>query len=107
MVVKRKLWSTLKTLEFPRCGLHAFRNGNATLIEALRVPLKVKQYRLGHGRAGNITTDVYTHFQIGRDNHVASRLGSVLSKEASNSLPLTYPKEKGLPVQFWKPLKLN
>jgi hypothetical protein len=76
-------------------------------MDALGVPLKVKQYRLGHSRAGNITTDVYTHFQTGGDTDVARRLGSVLSKEASNSLPLTCPKEKGLPVQFRKPLKLN
>jgi len=107
MVVKRKLWCTLKALQYPRCGLHAFRHGNATLMDALGVPLKVKQYRLGHSRAGNITTDVYTHFQIGGDDDVASRLGSVLSKEVSNSLPLTCPNQKGLPVQFRKPLKLN
>jgi integrase len=94
MVVKRKLWSTLKTLGLPRCGLHAFRHGNATLMDALGVPLKVRQYRLGHSRVGDITTDVYTHFQIGEDGDVARRLGTVLSKEASNSLPLTCPKQK-------------
>jgi hypothetical protein len=76
-------------------------------MDALGVPLKVKQSRLEHSRAGNITTDVYTHFQTGGDIDVARRLGSALSKEASNSLPLTCPKEKGLPVQFRKPLKLN
>jgi integrase len=58
LVVKRKLWSTLKTLEYPRCGLHAFRHGNATLMDALGVPLKVRRYRLGHSRAGDLTTDV-------------------------------------------------
>jgi hypothetical protein len=98
MVVKRKLWATLKTLGFPRCGLHAFRHGNATLMDALGVPLKGKQYRLGHSRAGNITTDVYTHFQTGGDGDVANKIGSVLSEEASNSLPSTCPKRKGLPV---------
>ena len=76
-------------------------------MDALGVPLKVKQYRMGHSRSGNITTDVYTHFQIGGDIDVAIKLGSVLSKEVSNSLPLTCPKEKGLPVQFRKPLNLN
>ena len=92
MVVKRKLWSTLKTLEYPRCGLHAFRHGNATLMDALGVPLKIRQYRLGHSRAGDITTDVYTHYQIGGDNAVASRLGSVLSKEVSKFFALNLPK---------------
>ena len=94
MVVKRKLWSTLETLGFPRCGLHAFRHGNATLMDALGVPLKVRQYRLGHSRAGDITTDVYTHFQIGGDDDVARRLGTVLSKETSKFFALNLPKTK-------------
>jgi integrase len=105
LVVKRKLWSTRKALELPRCGLHAFRHGNATLMDALGVPLQVKQDRLGHGRAGNITTDVYTHFQIGGDNVVARRLGAVWSKEASNSSPLACPKQKGPPMQLRKPFE--
>ena len=107
LLVKRKLWSTLKTLGLPRCGLHAFRHGNATLMDALGVPLKVRQSRLGHSRAGNLTTDVYTHFQIGDDADVARQLGAVLGKETSNSLPLTCPKQKELPVEFGKLLKLN
>ena len=94
LIVKRKLWSTLETLEYPRCGLHAFRHGNATLMDALGVPLKARQYRLGHSRAGDITTDVYTHFQIGGDGEVANRLGSVLSKEAAKFFALNLPKTK-------------
>jgi integrase len=39
LLVKRKLWSTRETLEYPRCGLHAFRHGNATLMDALGLPL--------------------------------------------------------------------
>ncbi len=94
LVVKRKLWSILEALEYPRCGLHAFRHGNATLMDALGVPLKVRQYRLGHSRAGDITTDVYTHFQIGGDDGVASKLGSVLSKEVAKFFALNLPKTK-------------
>ena len=94
LLVKRKLWSTLETLGFARCGLHAFRHGNATLMDTLGVPLKAKQYRLGHSRAGDITTDVYTHFQIGGDEEVARRLGAVLSKECSKFFALNLPKSK-------------
>ncbi len=97
LVVKRKLWSILEALEYPRCGLHAFRHGNATLMDALGVPLKVRQYRLGHSRAGDITTDVYTHFQIGGDDGVASKLGSVLSKEVAKFFALNLPKTKRAP----------
>jgi hypothetical protein len=63
-------------------------------MDALGVPLKARQYRLGHSRAGDITTDAYTHFQIGRDNEVANRLGSVLSKEAAEFFALNLPKTK-------------
>jgi len=98
LLVKRKLHRILGALGLPRCGLHAFRHGNATLMDNLGVPLKVKQHRLGHSRAGDITTDVYTHYQIGDDAHVAERLGAVLSKEVLNSLPLTCPQQEGLPV---------
>ncbi len=98
LLVKRKLHRILGALGLPRCGLHAFGHGNATLMDNLGVPLKVKQHRLGHSRAGDITTDVYTHYQIGDDTHVAERLGAVLSKEVLNSLPLTCPQQEGLPV---------
>ena len=94
LFVKRKLWSTLESLGFPRCGLHAFRHGNATLMDTLGVPLKVKQYRLGHSRAGDITTDVYTHFQIGADVDVACRLGAVLSWESKKFFALNLPPIK-------------
>ncbi len=94
LLVKRKLWSSLETLGLPHCGLHAFRHGNATLMDTLGVPLKVKQYRLGHSRAGDITTDVYTHFQIGGDEDVARRLGAVLSKESKKFFALNLPKIK-------------
>ena len=71
------------------------------------VPLKVKKYRLIHSRAGDIAADICTHFEIGGDDDVASRLGLVWSKEASNSLPLICPKQKKLPVEFRKPSKVN
>ncbi len=98
LLVKRKLHCILRLLELPRCGLHAFRHGNATLMDSLGAPLKVKQYRLGHSRAGDITTDVYTHYQIGDDAPMAKKLGEALCSEASNSLPLTCPNQEGLPV---------
>jgi hypothetical protein len=38
--------------------------------------LKVKHHRLDHSRAGGITTDVYTHYQIGDDIHIAEARSS-------------------------------
>jgi predicted transcriptional regulator len=66
-------------------------------MDALGVPLKIRQYRLGHSRAGDITTDVYTHFQIGGDDAVANRLGSVLRKEVSEFFALNLPKIRRAP----------
>jgi hypothetical protein len=61
-------------------------------MDALDVSLKIRQYRLGHSRAEDIATDVYTHYQIGGDNAVASRLGSVLRKGVSKFFALNLPK---------------
>lgn len=45
--VKRHLKPILNKLGL-RGGLHAFRHGNATAIDAVSAPMKVRQERLGH-----------------------------------------------------------
>ena len=42
-------------------GLHAFRHGNATLMDVERIPLKVGHDRLGHVDGEEITLGIYTH----------------------------------------------
>jgi integrase len=56
---QRKMTAHLKSLEIPRAGFHAFRHFNVALLDALRVPLKTIQERLGHALTGSFTLDVY------------------------------------------------
>jgi len=43
---KRKFHPLLKRLGIARCGFHAFRHGNSTLLDQLHVPMKLRQERL-------------------------------------------------------------
>jgi integrase len=61
LVVKRKLHPLLDALGIRRCGLHAFRHTNGSLMDMLHAPLRVRQERLGHAPGSDITLAVYTH----------------------------------------------
>jgi len=56
---KRKLRPLLKSLGVKPAGFHGFRHCNVSLLDALRVPLKTIQERLGHAITGSFTLDVY------------------------------------------------
>lgn len=56
---KRKMTVLLASLEIPQAGFHAFRHFNVALMDALRVPLKTIQERIGHAVTGSFTLDVY------------------------------------------------
>jgi hypothetical protein len=45
---RRKLHPLLKSIEIPRAAFHAFRHFNVSPMDALRVPLKTIQERIGH-----------------------------------------------------------
>jgi len=75
--VKRKLQPVVKSLGIKRCGLHAFRHANETLMDRLAVPLKVRQQRLGHSDP-RLTLGVYTHVASEDDAKIASQLGRIL-----------------------------
>jgi integrase len=55
----------LDSLGIERGGLHAFRHTNSTLMDHLRVPLKVRQQRLGHNDPA-LTLGVYARRKRGR-----------------------------------------
>jgi integrase len=55
----RKLHPLLKSLGIAMAGFHAFRHFNVSLLDALRVPLKTIQERIGHALTGSFTLDVY------------------------------------------------
>jgi len=56
---RRKLTPLLKHLGIGQAGFHALRHFNVSLMDALRVPLKSIQERVGHALTGSFTLDVY------------------------------------------------
>lgn len=59
-----------------RCGLYAFRHGNATLMDTMRVPLKIRQARLGHADA-ETTLNHYTEVVSPEARNVAEQIGAL------------------------------
>jgi len=84
LIVKRKLHRLLSSLGIERCGLHAFRHTNGSLMDRLNAPMKVRQGRLGHAPGSDITLTVYTH-TVGEDDRVlAEKLGEILCPNVPN-----------------------
>jgi integrase len=77
LLVKRKLHPLLAQLKIQRCGLHAVRHANASLMDRFQVPMKVRQQRLGHSDP-KITLGTYTHFAGEDDTRIATQLGEIL-----------------------------
>lgn len=90
----RKMVPLLSSLQIEQAGFHAFRHFNASLLNALRVPLKTIQERLGHALSGSLTLDVYTHAEWPENVEAAKLAGDQIEK-AVNSVSLTANKEKG------------
>jgi integrase len=78
LLIKRHLHPLLTTLGIPRCGMHAFRHGNGSLMDRLNVPVKVRQDRLGHSDP-KMTLNVYTHLASADDQKLAAQLGPLLA----------------------------
>jgi hypothetical protein len=84
---KRRLTPLLTSLEIPQAGFHAFRHFNVAMLDALRVPLKTIQERIGHAMTGSFTLDVYGGGQpVWEWNLEAARLlGTKLSKAVTDA----------------------
>jgi len=76
LVRKRKLHPLLRKLGIQQCGFHAFRHGNATLLDQIGAPMAVRQNRLGHADAQ--TTMGYTHLVTQDERRIAELLGEIL-----------------------------
>ena len=61
-------------------GMHAFRHGNATIMDQNGVPLKIRQERLGHHDSK--TTLGYTHAISEDEKRVAAEFDEVLHANA-------------------------
>ena len=82
LVRKRKLHPLLKRLGIPQCGFHAFRHGNATLLDQIGAPWAVRLNRLGH--VDPRTAMGYTHTATTEERRVADKLGKILHVTARN-----------------------
>jgi integrase len=90
--VKRALKQVLKELGLHGAA-HAFRHGNAALLDSLHEPMAVRQERLGHVDAW--TTMGYMHLVTAGDVRVAGELGALLDKGFfAQDLPKLPPKAK-------------
>ena len=88
--VKRALKPILRELGLDGVA-HAFRHGNATLLDSLMAPMAVRQERLG--RVDAKTTMDYTHLVTADDVRVTNELGALLDKEfLAQDLPKSLPK---------------
>lgn len=68
----------LKSLGIQRCGLHAFRHTNGSLMDRLNAPMKIRQERLGLAPGSSMTLAIYTH-TVGEDDRLlAEQLGEML-----------------------------
>jgi hypothetical protein len=77
----------LKSLGIPQAGYHAFRHFNVSLLDALRVPVKTIQERIGHALTGVFTLDVYGGQPEWERNLEAGRLaGSEIEKAVNEAV---------------------
>jgi integrase len=85
LVVKRKLHPLLRKLGIERAGMHAFRHGNATVLDQANVPAKVRMSRLGH--ADLETTFGYTHAVTTDDQKAAEELQRLIFETKTDIRP--------------------
>jgi Phage integrase family len=76
VVRKRKLYPLLEQLGIKKCGFHAFRHGNETVMDSEAVPMAT-QSRLGHSDPR--TTMRYTHTVSEDGKKIAARFGELLT----------------------------
>jgi integrase len=83
----RKMKELLKSLGIPQAGYHAFRHFNVSLLDALRIPVKTIQERIGHALTGVFTLDVYGGQPEWERNLEAGRLaGSEIEKAVNEAV---------------------
>ena len=82
-LVKRHLKPVLAKAGITEGGMHAFRHGNATLMDQANVPMKIRQDRLGH--VDPKTTLGYTHAISEDEKRVAAEFDSVLCPDVSKT----------------------
>jgi len=100
LVVKRKLHPLLESLGIPRCGMHAFRHTNGSLMDRLNTPMKIRQERFGHAAGSGLLLSAYTHSVGEDDRRVAEQLGEMLCPNVANlAQEKTFARSEGVVIQ--------
>jgi integrase len=73
----KRLKKALNTLNITGSA-HIFRHSNASLMDELGIPSKMKKDRLGHSTRSDITLHVYTHHQAKVEAEVAEKICEAL-----------------------------
>ena len=84
--VRRKLKEILKTLKLQTGGLHAFRHGRVSVLQASGVPGDLVKEWVGHSNLQ--TTSRYTHFQDDFRQRIAANVALFAQENMAGKLPL-------------------
>jgi integrase len=82
-LVKRHLKPVLTKAGIKEGGMHAFRHGNATIMDQNNVPMKIRQDRLGH--VDSKTTLGYTHAISEDEKRVAAQFDEILRADVCSA----------------------
>ena len=82
---RRRLNELLKKLKLPKAGLHAFRHGRVSVLQAMGVPGDLVKEWVGHSSLQ--TTSQYTHFQDDYRRQVASHVALFPQPFLAGKLP--------------------
>ena len=82
---RRRLNELLRDLKLPKAGLHAFRHGRVSVLQAMGVPGDLVKEWVGHSNLQ--TTSRYTHFQDDFRRQVASQVALFPQPIMAGKLP--------------------
>ena len=82
---RRRLNELLNELKLPKAGLHAFRHGRVSVLQAMGVPGDLVKEWVGHSNLQ--TTSRYTHFQDDFRRQVASQVALFPQPFMAGKLP--------------------
>ncbi len=85
--VRRKLNQILKKLNLKLAGLHAFRHGRVSVLQANGVPGDLLKEWVGHSNLQ--TTSLYTHFQDEFRHRVACDVALFAQENVAGKLPVS------------------
>jgi integrase len=83
---RRRLNELLRDLKLPKAGLHAFRHGRVSVLQAMGVPGDLVKEWVGHSNLQ--TTSRYTHFQDDFRRQIASQVALFPQPFVAAKLPV-------------------